>query len=50
MVPYAIGLGSDVDAVLLRRLAGDPTRYNPAPSKADLERIYRRIAEVLPCG
>jgi Mg-chelatase subunit ChlD len=47
---FTVGLGSDVDAVLLRRLAGDASRYYPAPAKGDLERIYRRIAEVLPCG
>jgi Mg-chelatase subunit ChlD len=47
---YAIGLGDDVDAVLLRRVAGDAARYLAAPTKADLVRVYRAIAEVLPCG
>jgi hypothetical protein len=47
---FAIGLGSDLDTSLLLRVAGDASRYYPAPVKTDLERIYRRIAETLPCG
>src|SRR5262249_31855884 len=47
---YPLGLGRDVDAALLRQVSGAPSRYYPAPSKDDLARIYRRIAEGLPCG
>jgi uncharacterized protein YegL len=46
---YAIGLGSDVDAALLRRLAFVDGRYYPAPDASDLETIYRTIAAAIPC-
>lgn len=46
---HTIGLGADVDAPLLALLAGRPARAHLAPSAADLARIYRDIAGVLPC-
>jgi Mg-chelatase subunit ChlD/DNA-binding beta-propeller fold protein YncE len=46
---FAIGLGTDVDAGLLREVAGDPARYYEAPDAEDLERIYRGLALDLPC-
>jgi hypothetical protein len=33
---YGLGLGEDVDPVLLGELAGDPARYLPAPAASDL--------------
>ena len=47
---FAIGLGGDVDAVLLSAVATDPTRYYDSPDAAGLLDIYRRIAGVIPCG
>lgn len=41
---YTIGLGDDVDAVLLGELASGPDHYQAAPSEADLEAIYADIA------
>jgi Mg-chelatase subunit ChlD len=46
---YAIGLGTDVHPGLLIEVAGDATRYVAAPRADDLERIYRRLARVVPC-
>ena len=46
---YAIGLGADVDAPLLALVAGRAGRAYLAPSAADLTRVYRDIAGVLPC-
>jgi Mg-chelatase subunit ChlD len=46
---FAIGLGADVNPALLTALAGDPARYVAAPQAEDLERIYSRLAPVLPC-
>jgi len=45
---YAIGLGGDADALLLRAVAG-PGGYFAAPSPDDLAAIYARIAAALPC-
>jgi Mg-chelatase subunit ChlD len=47
---FTIGLGPDVDEELLVTLAGDRSRYERAPTAAQLAGIYRRIAAVLPCG
>jgi len=49
MAIYAIGLGADVQADLLAAIAGDPRRVFLAPSEADLARIYREVARVIPC-
>ncbi len=46
---YAIGLGDDVDAALLQRVASRPTQLLLAPDAEDLERIFRSIARDLPC-
>ncbi len=45
---YAIGLGSDVDANLLRTVAG-PGRYYFAPDEEALADVYRTIAVRIPC-
>jgi hypothetical protein len=45
IIVYSIGLGNDLDARTLRRMATSPTHYYFAPSGADLERIYREIAQ-----
>jgi hypothetical protein len=44
-----VGLGSDVDDVLLRSIASEPDLYFQAPNAEDLMRIYRDIALVIPC-
>jgi Mg-chelatase subunit ChlD/sugar lactone lactonase YvrE len=49
IVVYTVGLGADADRVLLERLAGSPTRAFHAPTEADLARIYREIANAIPC-
>jgi len=41
---YAIGLGLDVDPDLLRIVARSPEHYFFAPSAAELEDVYRKIA------
>jgi Mg-chelatase subunit ChlD len=46
---FTVGLGADVDADLLRTVAGDPARYFEAPSQGDLAGIYAEIAGALPC-
>lgn len=48
-VIFTIGLGADIDAVLLRRVASRPDMYFEAPATDDLEAIYRQIAGSLPC-
>jgi Mg-chelatase subunit ChlD len=45
---YAIGLGQDEDADLLRAVASSGA-YRHAPGPADLVEIYRGIAASLPC-
>lgn len=47
---FAVGLGADIDADLLARIAGDPARRILAPDGEDLVRIYRAIARELPCA
>lgn len=46
---YAVGLGANVDAVLLGEVASSPATLSLAPNAEDLEAIYRRIAIVIPC-
>jgi len=48
-VIFAVGLGSDVDAVFLERLAGVRGRTFLAPGPGDLGRIYAQIAGQVPC-
>lgn len=46
-----IGLGRDVDADLLRRVAGDDARYHEAPGAEALAKIFADLARVPPpCG
>jgi hypothetical protein len=47
---WTIGLGMDVDAILLRQVATSPEYFYLAPDAEDLEIIYREIAEVVSCG
>ena len=49
VVVYTIGLGGDVDAELLKEVAGQHDRYFPAPTAADLARIYSAVAKRIPC-
>lgn len=46
---FAIGLGADVEAELLRAVAGAPDRYYASPSAADLAGIYGAISERIAC-
>lgn len=43
-VLFAIGLGGDVDALFLERLAGSADHYLPAPTPADLAALYAQVA------
>lgn len=45
---FAIGLG-DADGAFLAAIATTARNYYHAPSPADLEQIYRRVAAELPC-
>jgi uncharacterized protein YegL len=44
---YAIGLGRDADASLMRNIATDSGKYYYAPDGADLSAIYEEIAVVV---
>ncbi len=44
-----VGLGSDIDDALLRQVASDPALFYPVPDAADLLRIYREVARIIPC-
>ena len=46
---FVVGLGTDVNPALLQAIAGDRAHYYPAPEADDLDRIYRALAEVIPC-
>jgi Mg-chelatase subunit ChlD len=46
---FSIGLGSDVDATLLRSLATSQQHYYFAPGADQLADIYQRVAANLPC-
>lgn len=41
---FAIGLGSDRDDDLLKKVAGSASNYYPSPTGSDLEQVYRSIA------
>jgi len=41
---FTIGLGSDLDPNMLRRIASSPANYFPSPTNAELEGIYLQIA------
>ncbi len=47
---FAIGLGTDLDAALLRDLAGAADRFLVAPGAEDLRAIYESIARAIPCA
>ncbi len=47
---FTVGLGGDIDADLLGRIAGAPARSILAPDGEDLSRIYLSIARELPCS
>lgn len=49
IVLYVIGLGADVDPVLLSEMASDEASYFFAPDAEALRTIYTRIARELPC-
>jgi streptogramin lyase/uncharacterized protein YegL len=49
IVVYTIGLGTDVNAPLLREVATTPDAYYASPDGDDLEALYRRIAVRLRC-
>jgi Mg-chelatase subunit ChlD len=46
---FTIGLGSDLDVDALRQMASRPDAFYNAPEGGDLVRIYRAIADRLPC-
>ncbi len=48
-VIFTVGLGSSVDANLLRQIATSPNHYYFAPTPADLENIYLAIAGQVGC-
>ncbi len=49
ILSFTVGLGGDVDADLLRRIASRPDWYYPAPDTSDLAGIYSQIAYQIPC-
>ncbi len=46
---YAIGLGADVDAYLLRQVASSPQGYHASPTTDELTAITRAITAALTC-
>jgi len=46
---FTIGLGQDLDADALRRMASRPQDYFEAPDGEDLAAIYQAISAALPC-
>lgn len=46
---FTIGLGADLEADALRRMASRPEHFYIAPDAEDLAAIYERIAVTLPC-
>jgi len=49
LIVFAVGLGDDVDADLLRATATRPEMYRFAPDGSDLVLIYETIAKEIPC-
>jgi Mg-chelatase subunit ChlD len=49
VVLFTIGLGADVEADALRRMASRPEFAYRAPSAEDLAAIYRAVAGAIPC-
>jgi Mg-chelatase subunit ChlD len=48
-VVFTIGVGDDVDALLLIAVAGDPSRYYPVDDAEALDDIFLQIREKIPC-
>jgi Mg-chelatase subunit ChlD len=48
-VIYVVGLGADVDADLLRRVASRPDTYLQAPTAGELGLAFREIGAQIPC-
>jgi Mg-chelatase subunit ChlD len=46
---FVIGLGADVDRLLLEVVAGTPDRVYLAPTERDLRAIYAEVAREIPC-
>jgi Mg-chelatase subunit ChlD len=46
---WTVGLGTDIDADLLRAAATSPAFFKHAPDAAGLRLIYQEIARVVPC-
>ena len=46
---FTIGLGPDVDDLLLQLMASTPGHYFAAPDTADLATVYEAIASIIPC-
>lgn len=46
---YVVGAGPDLDAAVLRDMAGDARHYVPAPSAEALEGIYRQLVAAVLC-
>jgi hypothetical protein len=46
---FAVGLGEDIDAEAMRRMASSPSDYRYAPDGEDLGPIYEGLAIEIPC-
>lgn len=46
---FTVGLGTDVDPVLLQLLASRPNLYFFAPGTEQLTAVYQKIARAIPC-
>lgn len=49
IVVFTVGLGTDIDADLLRQVATVPENYRAAPGTSDLRLIYEEIVREIPC-
>ncbi|MBP8001374.1 MAG: VWA domain-containing protein [Chloroflexi bacterium] len=50
IIIYTIGLGADVNGVLLQNVASSAAHFYPAPSTSDLVEIYQQISHIVACG
>ena len=50
IIIYTIGLGADVNEVLLQNIASSAAHFYPAPSTSDLVEIYQQISHIVACG
>ena len=46
---YTIGLGTDIDEVLLKQIASSPDQFYFSPEMANLDSIYQQIADIIRC-